>query len=61
MEEGRKRGRYDTHILVRMEMALREELERLAIAEDLPVSTLCRRLLRQAVDARKSSKRLPKR
>ncbi len=46
-------GRYDDAILVRMEKALREEIERLSIEEDIPVSSMARRLIRQALAARK--------
>ncbi len=46
-------GRYDDAILVRMEKALREEVERLSLEEDIPVSTMARRLIRQALAARK--------
>ncbi len=48
-------GRYDDAILVRMEKGLREEIERLSIEEDLPVSTMARRLIRQALVARKAA------
>lgn len=57
MEKGKKYGRYDDAILVRMEKALREEIERLAIEEDIPISTMARRLLRQALDSRKKGKK----
>jgi hypothetical protein len=58
-------GRYDDAILVRMEKALREEIERLSIEEDIPVSSMARRLIRQALAARKvevtvSSSRAPR-
>jgi len=56
MEKGKKYGRYDDAILVRMEKALREEIERLSVEEDIPVSTMARRLLRQALDARGTKK-----
>ncbi len=46
-------GRYDDAILVRMEKALREEVERLSLEEDIPVSSMARRLIRQALAARK--------
>jgi hypothetical protein len=56
MEKGKKYGRYDDAILVRMEKALRGEIERLSVEEDIPVSTMARRLLRQALDARGAKK-----
>lgn len=54
MNPGKKWGRYDDAILVRMEKALREEIERLSREEDIPVSTMARRLIRQALAARKA-------
>ncbi len=54
MKPGKKYGRYDDAILVRMEKALREEIERLSLEEDIPVSTMARRLIRQALAARKT-------
>jgi hypothetical protein len=55
-------GRYDDAILVRMEKALREEIERRSIEEDIPVSTMARRLIRQAlaVEKEKEPKLPPK-
>lgn len=52
-------GRYDDAILVRMEKALREEIERLSLAEDIPVSTMARRLIRQALAAKKENETKP--
>ena len=59
MEKGKKYGRYDDALLVRMEKALRKEIERASIEEDIPVSTMARRLLRQALDARKKGRKKP--
>ncbi len=56
MEPGKKWGRYDDAILVRMEKALRKEIEQLSIKEDIPVSTMARRLLREALKAREGKK-----
>lgn len=53
MEKGKKRGRYDDSVLVRMEKALKEEIERLSVREDIPVSTMARKLIREGLDARK--------
>lgn len=58
MEKGTKYGRYDAAILVRMEKALRAEVERLSIEEDIPISTMARKLIRQALDERKSLEHL---
>ena len=58
MEKGKKYGRYDDAILVRMEKALKEEIERLSVEEDIPVSTMARKLIRQALDVRKTLERL---
>lgn len=58
MEKGKKYGRYDDAILVRMEKALKEEIERLSVEEDIPVSTMARKLIRQALDVRKTLEHL---
>jgi hypothetical protein len=52
-------GRYDDAILVRMEKALREEIERLSIEEDVPLSSMARRLMRQALAAKKEQEAKP--
>ncbi len=52
-------GRYDDAILVRMEKALREEIERRSIEEDIPVSTMARRLIRQALAAKNEKEAKP--
>lgn len=52
-------GRYDDAILVRMEKALREEIERRSIEEDIPVSSMARRLIRQALAAKKEKEAKP--
>lgn len=52
-------GRYDDAILVRMEKALREEIERLSIEEDVPLSSMARRLMRQALAAKKEKEAKP--
>jgi hypothetical protein len=52
MEKGKKWGRYDDSVLVRMEKALKEEIERLSVKEDIPVSTMARKLIREGLDTR---------
>ncbi len=52
MEKGTKYGRYDDAVLVRMEKALRKEIERLSIEEDIPISTMARKLIRDGLAAR---------
>jgi hypothetical protein len=60
MEKGKKWGRYDDSVLVRMEKPLKEEIERLSVREDIPVSTMARKLIREAIAARnKIMKRKP--
>ena len=57
MEKGKKYGRYDDALLVRMEKALRKEIERVSIEEDIPISTMARRLLREALSAREAKRK----
>jgi hypothetical protein len=52
-------GRYDDAILVRMEKALREKIERLSLEEDIPVSSMARRLIRQALAAKNENEPKP--
>lgn len=56
MEKGKKYGRYDDAILVRMEKTLRKEIERLSVEEDIPVSTMARKLIREGLTAREGKK-----
>ena len=56
MEKGKKYGRYDDAILVRMEKTLRKEIERLSIEEDIPVSTMARKLIREGLIVREGKK-----
>ena len=52
-------GRYDDAMLVRMEKSLREDIERLSVEEDIPVSTMARRLIREALKARREVQEYP--
>jgi hypothetical protein len=57
LEKGKSWGRYDDSILVRMDKALKERVERLSIEEDIPVSTMARRLIRKALEAEEGKKK----
>jgi len=52
-------GRFNDAILIRIEKELREELGRLSLEEDRPVSSMARLLIREALAARKKIKNNP--